>query len=418
MEGEMTMVSCTRNLPLRQDRGGSPWCWIAVCLIVSSCDASDTDPPRERSRDAQTEHESEDSSVSTTDARAPTRAKPVDAATTTQTPIDAADAAAGSSITTSNPSEHDTGVSTPSTQSDAGASEGIPTLFYLDAVGGRVMTVRPDEKKPRALVSNQRSTPDGIAADVHGGRLYWTNMGVPTGDDGTLLSSKLDGSDVKTIVPSGGTFTPKQLTLDAMGAELYWSDREGMRVMRSKLDGTSVEALVTIAEGDSARAVASNWAVGIGVDLETGFVYWTQKGSDNGGQGSIRRAPIKLASGESSSQRSDVEVLFQDLPEPIDLALDLSERKIYWTDRGDNTVSRAPMDPPAGTTPAARTDRQILVKGLGEAIGIALDLRRGNVYYTDLGGRVGTCKLDGSGAQTVVSGQGSLTGITFVELPK
>jgi DNA-binding beta-propeller fold protein YncE len=301
---------------------------------------------------------------------------------------------------------------------DAATPDGVPTLFYLDAVGGRVLSTKTDGKKPRALVQNQRATPDGVVVDVAGGRVYWTNMGVPTGDDGTILSAKLDGSEVTTVVPSGGTFTPKQLALDAAHGFLYWSDREGMRVMRSKLDGSGLETLVATAEGDAARRVDSNWAVGIALDVAGGYVYWTQKGADNAGQGSLRRAPIALSSGEAANRRGAIEVLFQSLPEPIDLALDLTSRKVYWTDRGDNTVSRARMDLPAGATAATRTDREILVRGLSEAIGIALDVRRGDVYYTDLGGLVGTCKLDGSGAKTLLSGQGALTGITFVELPK
>lgn len=301
---------------------------------------------------------------------------------------------------------------------DAEVPEGTPALFYLDALGGRVLSVGPDGKNVHAVVQNQRATPDGVAVDVRAGRVYWTNMGVPSGDDGTILSAKLDGSDLKTIVQSGGTFTPKQLTLDATHGQLYWSDREGMRVMRCDLDGQNIQTLVAIAEGDAARGVDANWAVGIGLDLAGGYVYWTQKGADNAGQGSLRRAPIALSSGEPANHRTDVEVLFQGLPEPIDLALDLTERKVYWTDRGDNTVSRAPLDLPAGATAMTRGDREILVRGLNEAIGISLDLRHGSLYYTDLGGTVGTARLDGSGAKTLLTGQGSLTGITYVELSR
>jgi hypothetical protein len=71
------------------------------------------------------------------------------------------------------------------------------------------------------------------------------------------------------------------------------------------------------------------------------------------------------------------------------------------------------MDPPTGINPAKRTDRQILVRGLKEAIGIALDLPRGRVAYTSLGGEVGMAKLDGSGARMLATGQGTLTGIAW-----
>ena len=92
---------------------------------------------------------------------------------------------------------------------------------------------------------------------------------------------------------------------------------------------------------------------------------------------------------------------------------------IYWTDRGDgprgNTVSRAPMNPPRGVDPRARTDQQILVRNLKEAIGMALDTKRGRLYATDLGGTVYSARLDGSDQKVVLTGQGSLTGIAVVD---
>jgi hypothetical protein len=82
------------------------------------------------------------------------------------------------------------------------------------------------------------------------------------------------------------------------------------------------------------------------VDVEGGKLYRTQKGSDNAGQGRIFRANLETPSGQSSAHRSDIEVLFDRLPEPIDLELDPGNRMIYWTDRGDpprgNTVNLAP----------------------------------------------------------------------------
>jgi hypothetical protein len=46
---------------------------------------------------------------------------------------------------------------------------------------------------------------------------------------------------------------------------------------------------------------------------------------------------------QSPENRTDVEVLFEGLPEPIDLEIDVYNRVLYWTDRGDpprgNTVS-------------------------------------------------------------------------------
>jgi hypothetical protein len=285
-------------------------------------------------------------------------------------------------------------------------------LFFLDIRGGRVVSAAPDGSDIKVLVAGRRGIPDGIAIDTDRGHIYWTIMGKAAADDGIIARADLDGGHLATIVPPGGTFTPKQLKLDPVHRKLYWSDREGMRVMRADLDGTHVETLIETGHGDADRRDARNWCVGIALDVPGGKVYWSQKGGGNADVGSIRRANIDPPAGRDSVHRDDIEVLFDKLPEPIDLDLDLSRRMIYWTDRGSNTVSRASMDLPRGATVATRTDRQTLISDLKEAIGIVLAGER--MYVTDLGGSVYSARLDGSDKRTVLSGQGSLTGITFV----
>ena len=288
-------------------------------------------------------------------------------------------------------------------------------LFFLDLRGGRVVSAAQDGSDVKVLVSGRTGIPDGIAVDVEHRHIYWTIMGRPRDNDGMIERADLDGSRLTTVVAAGGAFTPKQLKLDAVHRKLYWSDREGMRVMRANLDGSGVETLVETAQGETARLDARNWCVGIALDVAGGKVYWTQKGGDNAGVGSIRRAGLEIPQGQDAAHRSDIEVLFDRLPEPIDLDLDLARRTMYWTDRGSNTVSRAPMDSPSGVSPAARTDQQILVRDLKEAIGIALDLDADRLYATDLGGTVYSARLDGSDRKIVLEGQGSLTGIAVVK---
>ena len=105
-------------------------------------------------------------------------------------------------------------------------------------------------------------------------------------------------------------------------------------------------------------------------------------------------------------------MLFDRLPEPIDLELDLAKRVLYWTDRGDpprgNTVNRAPID---GTATA-----EILVKHLMEGIGIALDLPGNRMFVTDLGGSVYSADLDGKNQRNFLFAQGNLTGIAYAEV--
>jgi sugar lactone lactonase YvrE len=291
-----------------------------------------------------------------------------------------------------------------------------PTLFFLNNLG-QVIRSAADGSARTVIVPSAGSGPDGVAVDAKAGKVYWTNMGAPNGDDGTIMRSDLDGKNVATIVKSGGTFTPKQLKIDTANGKLYWSDREGMRVMRANLDGSMIETLVQTGSTDAERQDASHWCVGIAIDVAGGKLYWSQKGPDNGKVGTINRASLELPAGADPAKRSDIEVLFKNLPEPIDLDLDLDKHMIYWTDRGDNTVSRAPLDA-TGFDPAARKDREILVKGLGEAIGIWLDLGRNRMFYTTLGGDVDVAALDGSMSKTLLMGQGAVTGIMLAELPK
>lgn len=293
-------------------------------------------------------------------------------------------------------------------------AEVSPTLFYLDLAGG-VMRIGADGAGGRVVIAQQGGGPDGIAIDAARGHLYWTNMGKVGAEDGYIQRANLDGTQVRTIVPVGGTYTPKQLEIDTVNGKLYWSDREGMRIMRSNLDGSKLETLIVTGQGDADRKQPRNWCVGIALDVAGGKLYWSQKGGDNAGEGTIKRASLEMRAGEDPARRSDIDVLFSKLPEPIDLELDPGTRLLYWTDRGDNTISRAPLDPLPGYDPATRGDREILVSGLHEAIGITLDLPRGMMYYTSLTGEIGVAKLDGKGARDLRPQQGRLTGIALLE---
>jgi hypothetical protein len=296
-----------------------------------------------------------------------------------------------------------------------GSATGTQTIFFLD-VGGEVLTAAAENPSPRTLVASAGQGPDGIAVDLAAGHIFWTGMGNPSSDDGFIRRSNLDGSNVVTLVPAGGTYTPKQMRVDAPSGKMYWSDREGMRVQRSNVDGSSVETLVTTGTGATDRMDQSRWCVGMAIDTTGGWFYWTQKGGDNAGVGSIRRAHIQMPAGQNSTNRTDIEVLFNGLPEPIDLELDLADGMIYWADRGDDTISRAPIAIPTGATAANRTDRQILVRQVREAIGVAIDKRRGRMYYTGGNGQLGRANLDGSNKQEI-TGVGTLTGIVVVDLP-
>jgi len=285
-------------------------------------------------------------------------------------------------------------------------------LYVLDASGGRIFSLKPDGSDHKTLVTGCR-IPDGVVVDTAAGYLYWTNMGVPSKNDGSIERVDLDGGNRKTIIPEGTTHTPKQLHLEKKSGKLYWSDREGMRVMRANLDGSKVETLVQTGEDEADRLDASNWCVGITVDPVHGQIYWTQKGDDNSGEGRIFRAGIEVPKGDVPARRRDVELLIGALPEPIDLEFDLEHRTLYWTDRGDpprgNTVSRTPID--------GKLQQQIVLNNLMEGIGIALDVPGDRMFVTDLAGSIYSARLDGSERHAIAMAQGNITGIAYAETP-
>jgi len=290
------------------------------------------------------------------------------------------------------------------------------TLYVLAIRSRRILAVDVSTGAVSSFVDHTGPAPDGI---VVSDRVYWTTMGKPTVLDQELLDGghreraldytavnggvhavALDGTDITDIVPAGGITTGKQLAY--ADGWLYWGDREGMKVSRVRADGSGLEDLVV---NDGSGGV-SDWCVGVAVDGD--HLYWTQKGPSDGGSGRILRTRISIA------PDGEHEVLWDDLPEPIDL--EVHEGHLYWTDRGappaGNTLNRAPL--PAAGSPGEAPE--ILADGFGEAIGLAVDAAAGLVYVTDLGGAIRAVPLPGSSSQDRVLAElgEALTGIAGV----
>jgi hypothetical protein len=222
--------------------------------------------------------------------------------------------------------------------------------------GGEILSITAEDRasKPVALVRNQ-AMPDGI--DACDGRMYWTNMGNPSANDGTVLSANLDGSDVQTVIVSGKVHTPKQLHIDQKAKKLYFCDREGLRVMRANLDGSEHETLIQLGDWESEpekAAIQSNWPVGITVSRKSNKFMWSQKGGSKASDGTIYAASLDLPAGSTASERKDIEVIQDNLPECIDLEMDDEAGVLYWTSRGElplgNTLNKKQI---TGEAPAA-----------------------------------------------------------------
>ena len=78
-------------------------------------------------------------------------------------------------------------------------------LYYLDASGGRILSVKPDGSGRKIIITGVGPIPDGIVVDAEAGHIYWTNMGNPIKNDGFIERADLDGKGRTRIIPEGAT---------------------------------------------------------------------------------------------------------------------------------------------------------------------------------------------------------------------
>ena len=65
-------------------------------------------------------------------------------------------------------------------------------MFLLELGGDRIQSMNPDGSNRETIVTDYH-LPDGIVVDADAGHIYWTNMGVPNLDDGSIERARADG---------------------------------------------------------------------------------------------------------------------------------------------------------------------------------------------------------------------------------
>jgi hypothetical protein len=78
---------------------------------------------------------------------------------------------------------------------------------------------------------------------------------------------------------------------------------------------------------------------------------------------------------------------------------------MYWADAGSGTIQRANLD---------GSGREILVNGMMDLVGVALDLADDKLYWADpLGKDIGRANLDGTGQEILLTGLNNPTTIAL-----
>lgn len=280
---------------------------------------------------------------------------------------------------------------------------------------GRLLEVSLDSKTQR-VISKNLPLPDGV--DTCDNKLYYTNMGVPSQNDGSVVSVNLDGTGSTTIVPPGTIYTPKQISIDQIAKKLYIADREGCRIWRSNTDGSDLDIIIdtnTLPAERTTPGDIMSQCVGVTVAPQLGKFFWTQKGPSKGNLGRIFSANIDFPAGCTALDREDICTIADKLPECIDLDYVEASNTLYWTDSGEvpfgNCLYKAQLDDQGRMAEKP----QILAQNYNEAIGLKVDAENDVIYVTDLGGSIWRCGMDGSDKRKVLDEQTScFTGLTLV----
>ncbi len=208
-------------------------------------------------------------------------------------------------------------------------------MYWTDSSTSKVQRADLDGSAVEDLVTGLGS-PEGIALDVAGGKMYWVDSGADKVTDSGIVEvtdkvqrANLDGSAVEDLVTSGLAL-PRGIALDVAGGKMYWTDSATSKVQRANLDGSAVEDLVTPLDCRRGLADPLCRPAGMALDVAGGKMYWTDSAISK-----VQRANLDGSAAED---------LVTELGSPEGMALDVAGGKMYWVDSGTDKIQWANLD--------------------------------------------------------------------------
>ena len=269
-------------------------------------------------------------------------------------------------------------------------------IYWADAGTDKIQRSNLDGSNVRDLITSL-GRPTGITLDMSGGKVYWSVTN-PNDIRNSIQRSNLDGTNVETLVTGGTSIGEggEGIALDTIGGKMYWAywnytnPNDGNKIQRANLDGSNVEDLVTLPfaghpdhENPGPRDVA--------LELSQGKMYWT-----NCGTGKIQR---------SNLDGTNIEDLVTGLGCPHHIDFDLMNSKMYWTDWFTGKIQRADFN---------GSNLEDIVVGLDTPTGIALDLLNSKIYWAESGsGTIHRANFDGTNIEDLVTGLEAPFGIAL-----
>jgi len=281
-------------------------------------------------------------------------------------------------------------------------------MYWTDvgtqAADGKIQRANLDGSNIQDLVTTGLTMPMGIALDVAAGKMYWTNATTPPAPGSKIQRANLDGSNVEDLVDNLVTTVltvPAGIALDIVGGKMYWTDQVGNKIQRANLDGSNIQDLTTIvltrpagialdvagdkmywteataagkiqranldgsAPEDLVTTIVLSYPAGIALDIAGGKMYWTEAGGQTNPDGKIRCANLDGSTIEDlvcAVGCLETAVLTY----PAGIALDVAAGKMYWTDATAAKIQRANLD--------GSNIEDLVTTGLIMPYGIALEL--------------------------------------------
>ncbi|MCC7085691.1 MAG: PEP-CTERM sorting domain-containing protein [Pirellulales bacterium] len=288
------------------------------------------------------------------------------------------------------------GAATPQAPANAAVLYWADTTFGGgDFPRGRIERADLDGSGREVVVSDPGAyglaQPRGLAIDASGHRLFWTGLGTgwsDTAEPGSINVSALDGTSSAILVPGPqGTF-PGDIEADLIGERLYWADIGTGTIMTAKLDGSDVGVIVSALENPE----------GVAVDPIGGLLYWNHTFRDES-SGDISSVIFR-----SNLDGSNVTAITPKLSGIIrDVDLDLASGLLYWSisdpSTGVGKIQRANSD---------GTGLIDLFTEVANPFGIAIYALENAIFWAAAeAGAIQAGSLDGGPIWTAVSSIGS-----------
>jgi hypothetical protein len=229
------------------------------------------------------------------------------------------------------------------------------------------------------------SEPLGLAIDMAGGRLFWTNDAAPA-----IAFAYLDGSGGGDLNTTGVTTNPYAgIAVYPAGGKVFWGNYVPSRIAFANLDGSGGAGYL-----NTTGATVSSPS-GIALDPAAGKLYWSNDGTFK----------ISFANLDGSGGGGDLNTTGATLNRPFGVAIDPIAGKIFWANDGAPKISFANLDGSGGG------DLNTTGTTVSNANGIAIDHATGRVYWASSGNnKVSFANLDNTGGGGDIDTTGATVG--------